>query len=209
MSGFDKGDQVVLTLKGLGSVPARVLASSATTLELAALTAGASSLLAECAGPAVIELVTGRGVLRSEGSVQSGDVADGTCRVTVAGEPERVQRREFVRVDAVVPATVMLGERDAETADDREQVETWTVDASGAGFRLAGPEALALGEQASLEVRLPDGEPPLAVEAVVVRECDEGHRGVKIVEISRAGQQRLVHFVFERQRLARQLTRDG
>jgi c-di-GMP-binding flagellar brake protein YcgR len=73
---------------------------------------------------------------------------------------------------------------------------------SGSGFLLAGPDDLDEGERVALSVHLGDDEPPLEIAGEVVRITGNGHRGVHITEIPEPDRERLVHYVFERQRAA-------
>jgi c-di-GMP-binding flagellar brake protein YcgR len=148
-----------------------------------------------------IEFTSPRGVHQLEGAV--GAVAGDLVRVDVA-ENRVVQRRDDVRAEAVVPVTLRVGDDGQET-----NLGTYTLDVSGGGFLIAGPDSLAVGERAQLALRLPDDLEPLDVLVTVVRETERGLRGVAIDAISPHDERRLVRFVFERQRLARRIVREG
>jgi hypothetical protein len=105
---------------------------------------------------------------------------------------EDIQRRQYVRVE--VTCIVEVRRR------GRDPIPTFTVNVSGSGFLLAGPDDLEEGEEVDLTVRLDDGRPPLAAKVEVVRITGDGFRGVHILDIAEADRERLIHFVFERQR---------
>ncbi|MFL5911085.1 MAG: flagellar brake protein [Gaiellaceae bacterium] len=110
-------------------------------------------------------------------------------------DAEDIQRRQFVRVEA--PCIVDVRRQ------GREPISTYTVNVSGSGFLLAGPDDLAVGEQVVLTVKLGgDEEDVLEATCEVVRITGNGHRGVHIIDIEEPDRERLVHYVFERQRSA-------
>lgn len=148
-----------------------------------------------------IEFASPRGVHQLEGAV--GAVAGDLVRIRVA-EKRVVQRRDDVRVEAVVPVTLRLGDGGHGT-----KLGTYTLDVSGGGFLIAGPDSLAIGERAQLALKLPDDPEPVDVLVTVVRETGEGLRGVAIDAISPRDERRLVRFVFERERIARRMVREG
>jgi PilZ domain len=108
-------------------------------------------------------------------------------------EVEDIQRRQFVRVEATCIVEVRR--------QGRDPIPTFTVNVSGSGFLLAGPDDLEMGDQVELSVRLEEGK-SLEVKGEVVRITGDGHRGVHISEIDEADRERLIHYVFERQRSA-------
>jgi c-di-GMP-binding flagellar brake protein YcgR len=148
-----------------------------------------------------IEFTSPRGVHQLEGAV--GAVAGDLVRVRVA-EKRVVQRRDDVRVEAMVPVTLRLGDDDGAT-----KLRTYTLDVSGGGFLIAGPDSLAIGERVQVALKLPDDPEPLDVLVTVVRETEAGLRGVAIDAISPHDERRLVRFVFDRQRVARRMIKEG
>jgi hypothetical protein len=113
-------------------------------------------------------------------------------------EVENVQRRQFVRVDATCMVEVRRRGRDP--------IQTFTVNVSGSGFLLAGPDDLDEGEEMGLTVKLGDGQELRIVKAEVVRVTADGFRGVHILDIEEAERERLVQYVFERQRVTPRVT---
>ena len=145
---------------------------------------------------ASVEFIDQRGIYRLRGLLEAHGRERDAVRLLPEGTPEVIQRRESVRVDAHAPVDVAFEERDA------KPVGTTTVNVSASGLLLAGPSVLNSGEHIRVTLQLGDDE-PVSARCRVVRETQEGFKGVQIVEIEEGDQERLVRFVFERQRLAR------
>jgi c-di-GMP-binding flagellar brake protein YcgR len=140
-----------------------------------------------------LEYVSTHGLVRFSGEA----VLEGRdlVRFTVAAEGELVQRREHVRVDAVQPVVLATGV-------NGEPVNTHAIDVSGGGMLLTGPDTLVLDSAVRFSLHLGAHMPPIEGRAHVVRNDDQGRRGLVFDDISSADRQRLIHFVFERQRVA-------
>jgi c-di-GMP-binding flagellar brake protein YcgR len=122
-------------------------------------------------------------------------------RVTSAGGVELVQRRDYVRVEAFVPVTYQPDGPDGWTATGH------TLDVSGGGFQLAAAEGLRLGDMRRFTLELGEGEDDVSAVAQAVRESGDVAFGMRFVEILERDRQRLVRWVFARERLARQIAR--
>lgn len=142
---------------------------------------------------ATVESVDSRGLHRITGRLDP-DPREPDVVTLRWEQVENIQRRQFVRVETTCIVEVRRQERDP--------ISTFTVNVSGSGFLLAGPDDLEEGDRTELTVRLVEGEPPLEVRGEVVRVTGDGHRGVHITDISESDRERLIHFVFERQRVA-------
>lgn len=153
-------------------------------------------------GHVAIQYTNNRGICRVDGLARPVEGADG-LRVDHTGEVELLQRREFVRIDATVRVTYEPIGAGVWTA------ETTTINLSGGGFMLAGHEGLLLGEKMRFVVDL-DGDSresgPLQVIGRVVRDT-RGGLGVEIDEVDEAERDRLIRWLFERQRRAVQIVR--
>jgi c-di-GMP-binding flagellar brake protein YcgR len=147
-----------------------------------------------------IEFTNRRGVCRLLGRAKA-DAGGSVLRVDSTGVIELVQRRDYVRVEAFVPVTYQPAGPDGWTATAN------TLDVSGGGFRVAEAEALRLGDMLRFTLELGEGEEPLQAVAEAVREAAEGAYGMRFVEILERDRQRLVRWVFARERLARQIAR--
>lgn len=151
-----------------------------------------------------LEFAGPRGLVRVEGHgrVSASDVV----RLRLEGAIEVTQRRDFVRVRAVRPMTVAPVGEDGRVGP---WIDTLTVNLSGNGILASGPDTLEIGGEVRFRVRIVEGQPPIEGSGSVARASDEGHRGISIDELSEDGHRRLVAFIFERERIARKLTRDG
>ncbi|HEY2216517.1 MAG TPA: PilZ domain-containing protein, partial [Solirubrobacteraceae bacterium] len=84
---------------------------------------------------------------------------------------EALQRRQHVRVVRARPVTIRRGA-------ERTAISTYSIDVSGLGILLAGPDTLTLGERVSFRLSLSDSEPPIVGEATVVRLDPRGYRAI-------------------------------
>jgi hypothetical protein len=153
-------------------------------------------------GSVAIQYVTRRGVCRIDGVAHRTKEA-GAIRVDHTGQVELIQRREFVRIDAMVPVTYLPMGVGGWTA------ETTTINVSGGGFMISGREGLRMDETCSFTLHL-DGEReagPLECDGQVVRET-AGGLGISITVIEEEERERLIRWVFARERLSRQIVRD-
>jgi PilZ domain len=123
-------------------------------------------------------------------------------RFHVHDSPEVVQRREFVRVDA--PQPVVLAVTGSGTIGS-----AYSIDVSGGGMLLNGPETLSLDDKIRFRLHLDGQMPPIKGRARVVRVGGDGQRALVFEQISKQDRERLIHFIFDRQRKARAQTRDG
>ena len=149
-------------------------------------------------GELTLECITKRGVARfcGAGTLDGRDL----IRFKVVDDPSVEQRREFVRV--VAPQPVVLEVEGSATIENAH-----AVDLSGGGMLLNGPDTLSLDDRVRFRLHLDADNPPIRGKARVVR-CIEGdRRALKFVQITANDRQRLIHFIFDRQRLERARTR--
>jgi hypothetical protein len=146
-----------------------------------------------------VELSSGRGIYRHNGKLRAD--REGTLSIDLTGEVERIQRREFVRVDAHVPVSVR-GIEEALGGD------TSTLDVSGGGIRIADPWELPLGLDVRVELALPNGEPVRAL-GRVVRAAAEGEKGISFDDLARPDEDRLIRYIRERERQAMRAARSA
>jgi c-di-GMP-binding flagellar brake protein YcgR len=198
------GDSVELLLADDLSYQARAVGVEETTIVLVLAIEGRDPLELGEVPSMRIEFAAERGLvqLSGHGEIQARDVV----RFIAEGEVEVQQRREFVRVRAVRPAAVAAVEEDGSVG---EWIETLTVNLSGNGVLLAGPESLRLDAPVRFRLALVDGEPYVEGSGVIARVTGEGRRGIAIRQLDVDDHRRLVHFIFERERIARRLMRDG
>lgn len=144
-----------------------------------------------------LESFSSRGLVRLHGRTERVD--RGMVRFYVDGEPDVVQRRQFVRV--VAPQRVTL--------DDAfgQPVDTQSVNLSGGGMLVSGPDTLELDDEISFRLFLDEEEPPVSGVGRVVRASGDRQRAIVFEHISSADRDRLIHFIFDRQRAALAVTR--
>ena len=143
--------------------------------------------------PLQLEYSSIRGLVRFHGAAKV--EAHDTVSFRLNEAPDVVQRREFVRVDAAQPVVLISEEDDAVLSGH-------AIEVSGGGMLLTGPDALALDAIVSFTLNLGDGMDPIKGRGRIVRVEGSGRRALMYDEISQGDRQRLIHFIFERQRSA-------
>jgi hypothetical protein len=174
-------------------VPVRVFERGADVLILVLMLEADDELVPGSAEQLLLEYVSERGLVRFRGDA----ALDGKdlVRFTVADDAEVVQRREFVRVEAVQPVVLATGL-------GARSIDTSAIDVSGGGMLLSGPQTLELDSEVRFSIHIAADAPTIEGRGRIVRSDRDGRRGLVFEEISRADRQRLIHFVFERQRAA-------
>jgi c-di-GMP-binding flagellar brake protein YcgR len=84
------------------------------------------------------------------------------------------------------------------------QHQSFTVDLSGGGFLLAGPDTLEIGEDITFRITLTPEALPITGVGRVVRVDKHGRRAVTFQKISDLDRRRVVRFLFELRRNERQ-----
>jgi len=137
-----------------------------------------------------IDVATSRGLLHCDArvaGVRDGEVLD----LEVAAHRELIQRRDFARVDAVLEATVAPG------------IAAAAVNISGSGAVLSARGGLAPGDAIELSLKLAPHEPPIVISGRVVRRAGENEHlwAIHFEHVHQADRERIVRYVFERQRI--------
>jgi len=145
----------------------------------------------------VLESPSPRGLVRMRGTAFR--LGDDLVRFRVDGPPQVVQRREFVRV--VAPQRVTLDDPSGWSTD------THSLNISGGGMLLSGPAALDLNTEVNFSLALGDDVAPVEGSGRVVRAASDVQRAIVFEQISRRDRERLIRFIFDRQRAALALTR--
>ncbi len=195
-------DSVSVAVRGAGWIPAKVLERGPDALVLA-VTVPLKALSTEQLEKLIVEFSSPRGRVRLRGTIASQDPV--SPEVLTLGAPRSVevlQEREYVRIRSARPVLVYA-------AREGIRVQSFTVDVSGGGLLLAGPDTLAVGEELTFRLTLTPGVTPVSGTGRVVRVDAQGHRAVEFESISELDRRRLVRFIFECQRTERRRGLDG
>jgi c-di-GMP-binding flagellar brake protein YcgR len=198
----EQGQQVFVISPSGAGIAARVadVSAEATMLSFAENESNPVSVLA--GGNVAIQYTNRRGVCRIDGAAHRSKSPE-VLRVAYTGKVQLIQRREFVRIDAMVPVSYRPIGMDGWLA------ETTTINVSGGGFMISGREGLLLYDEMDFVLELDGGSKeagPLEVTGKVVRETPGG-LGILITEIDESERERLVRWVFARERLGLQIVK--
>lgn len=189
----EPGDTATLATPGRERIAARVLEVSPQAL-LVAIMVATQPLTRSQLDEMVLEFVGPQGRVRLAGTTSVNDPSErDVLRIENPRSVEVLQEREFVRLRAARPVIVYLGA-------ERMQVESFTVDISGGGMLLAGPDTLRTGEEFQFLLTLAQGEVPVSGSGRVVRIDAMGRRACAFAQIAETERRRLVHYIFECQR---------
>ncbi len=194
-----RAQHVVLRLPdGDTELPAQVddASEESVTLLLSALPSEVVAQLRH--SPAVVEYTTPLGVYRLSGEIAGTGDDPEVVRLRRDGHDDVVQRRDFVRVDAVVPLQVNLPGAAAKTT---------TLNVSGGGLLVQDPVGLEPGTRVDLNLELAHGSAPVRATARVIREVAPGETALQIEGIATEDRERLVRYVTERERMALRIAR--
>ena len=150
---------------------------------------------------AVVEYTTPRGVFRLSGEIRGSGSEPDVLRLQRDGHDDVIQRRDYVRVDAVMPLQVTI------TDPLRGAAHTTTLNVSAGGVLVQDPLGIPAGSAVHLELELVAGQPPVRAQGRVVREASEDEKGVQIESIAHEDRERLVRYVTERERIALRVAR--
>jgi PilZ domain len=179
-----------------GSIPARVIEQSPHSL-LIAITVPTRPFTPKQLAGLVLEYHSERGRIRLHGSFSVDDPSDpDLVRLLEPRSVEVLQERSYVRIRAARPVLVYTGSSGG-------QISSFTVDISGGGFMLAGPDTLPVGDEVRFRLSLDSDGLPVTGTARVVRIDPQGRRAVSFETISDLDRRRLVRFIFECQRAER------
>jgi hypothetical protein len=159
-----------------------------------------------------VECISPRGIQHVTGTVGWSPEHPESLRVAKESD-DVIQRRDAVRVQAVVPAVLtvlavpaLVGGEAEPAVRVGERVQTTGLNVSTTGMLVRDPVAVPIGARVRVELELVAGEPPLIVTGTVVREQGT-EKGVRTEEISREDQVRLGRFITDKQRAELRMTR--
>ena len=157
-------------------------------------------------GPAedvVLRHETPLGIFEARGSVTPRAPGGRRLQFQLDADPSLIQRREYARVQADLPVSVVR------ESGDGEQITARTVNISGGGVMVRGVPEVELGERVCVVLWLDDGRRPLETPARVVRDVEPGVVGLLFDLIDEPARERLIRYVFEREREQRRLAKEG
>lgn len=137
-----------------------------------------------------VEATSGRGIFRHPGKLEVSH--NGSLTIALTGEVKRIQRREFVRIDAYLDVNVR-------GVDEPLGGETTTVNVSGSGIQIQDKWDLPLGLDVRVELNLPDGPPLRALGRVVRSGSETDQKGIRMDGIARADEDRLLRYIRDRE----------
>ncbi len=193
MKGPGVGEQVAVVVAS-GQVLARVLDAGEGYVKLD---------LSKHKGPklkkqddATLLFAGDHGVTQLKGAVRRDGLTSSSVRFEFEASKERIQRRRHVRVDAEVPVLVRVS-----TSTTGSLLKSKTLNVSGGGLEIVDNVGLPINAIVKIELKLP-GEPmPVPLTGRIVRRARPNTKGVKIERMILSDQDRLVKFIFTRQRL--------
>jgi hypothetical protein len=193
------GEHVQLSLPHVGLLPATVSGCEGGAIAL--VLAVKDTRVSRLAGSEVaVEYKTGRGIQRFGGILQLDSDRPEQLRVVLKGDVERVQRREWARVDAHLPISV-------KGVDEPVGGDTQTLNVSGGGVLIKDKWNMPLGIDVRIELQAEPGAAPIRALGRVVRAAGSEEKGVRIDSISREDEERLVRLVRERELAALRMSR--
>jgi hypothetical protein len=140
----------------------------------------------------IIEAAGPRGLTRLVGTLkQHGSEVD-AAKLEFDQGPEVIQRRQFVRIETVTNVTL--------TKEDGTKEQHSTLNLSGAGLLIGVAPNMQMDDPVKLDIDVGEEETPVHARGRIVRETADGHKGIRIEMIEEGDRERLIHFVFERQR---------
>ena len=186
----------LITARG-NQLPVRVAQRAGDVILLVLMLRPGAELSATDARPARLEYTTPRGLMRLKGRalLQDRDL----IRFDVVEEPDVLQRRDFVRVPVAQPVKVRVGE-------SSEILDAYALDISGGGMLLRAPCRLEIDDQIHFTLEIGSDKGPIKGSARVVRAPGGDLRGVAFEQL--ADRERLIRFIFERQRAELMLRRE-
>jgi hypothetical protein len=189
------GQHVQLQLEHVGALPAIVDTIASATIALV-LSVPDPRVRRLAGREVIVEWTTVRGIQRLLGRLElapSGALE--VVYVSVHGDVERIQRREWARVEAIAPIHL-------HGIDEDVGGETCTLNVSGGGVLIRDLWRLPLGIDVRIELEVEPGRPRVKALGRVVREAASDLKGVRIDDISTDDEERLVRYVRERERAA-------
>jgi hypothetical protein len=192
------GEHVQVSLPHIGLLPATVETTEPGAV-VVVLAVGDARVKRLGGAEVAIEHATDRGINRYAGTLELDDRRPEQLRVVLSGGAERIQRREWARIEATLPITV-------KGIDEPVGGDTVTLNISGGGVLVKDPWRMPLGIDVRIELEVESG---VRIQALgrVVREPAADQKGIRIDSIAREDSERLVRLVRERELAALRMSR--
>jgi PilZ domain len=192
------GEHVQVNLPHIGLLPATVETTEPGALTVV-LAVGDDRVQRLAGSEVAVEHATGRGINRFGGTLELNASRPEQLRIVLQGDAERIQRREWARVDATLPIAV-------KGIDEPVGGDTVTLNISGGGVLVKDPWRMPLGIDVRIELEVESG---VKIQALgrVVREPATDQKGIRIDSIAREDSERLVRLVRERELAALRMSR--
>jgi hypothetical protein len=192
------GEHVQVSLPHIGLLPATVESTEPGAVVLV-LAIGDARVKRLAGAEVAVEHATGRGINRFGGTLELSDKRPEQLRIVLTGDAERIQRREWARIEAALPIAV-------KGIDEPVGGDTVTLNISGGGILVKDPWNMPLGIDVRIELEV---EPGSKIQALgrVVREPARDQKGIRIDSISRDDSERLVRLVRDRELAALRMSR--
>jgi hypothetical protein len=194
------GEHVHLSLPHVGLLPATVAAVEPGAIVLVLMVKD-SRVSRLAGGEVAVEYKTRRGIQRFGGILQCDDSRPDQLRVVTYGEAERIQRREWARVDTILPISV-------QGVDEQIGGDTTTLNISGGGVLVSDKWNLPLGLDVRIELQADPKGLPIKAMGRVVRVAGKNEKGIRIDSIAREDEERLVRLVRERELASLRMSRN-
>lgn len=194
MSKPRTGDRVALVVSGQGRALGHVDQVGQDFIKVA-LAKGSKGLKFKRDDEATLLFSGGAGVAELKGALRRDGFGSSTVRFEFEATQQGIQRRRHVRVDAELPVLLRF------TRPDASLVKTSTLNVSGGGMEIVDKIGLPLGALVKIELRLPGDAMPVPVTGRIVRRARVNTKGVQIERMLASDQERLIKFIFTRQRL--------
>jgi hypothetical protein len=193
------GEHVQVNLPHIGNLPATVESIEPGAI-VVVLAVGDTRVKRLAGAEVAIEYATGRGINRFGGILHLDESRPEQLRVTIQGDAERIQRREWARVDATLAIKV-------HGVDETVGGDTVTLNISGGGVLVKDPWRMPLGLDVRIELEVEAGAAPIKAMGRVVREPAADQKGIRIDSIARDDEERLVRLVRDRELAALRMSR--
>ena len=192
------GEHVQVSLPHIGLLPATIETAEPGAV-VVVLAVGDDRVQRLAGAEVAVEHATGRGINRFAGTLQLNGNRPEQLRIVLSGDAERIQRREWARIEATLPVTV-------KGIDEPVGGDTVTLNISGGGVLVKDPWKMPLGIDVRIELEIEAGARIQAL-GRVVRQPAPDQKGIRIDSIARDDSERLVRLVRERELAALRMSR--